>query len=94
MGLFVEPGDGLAQRRQAQRPGVRQRHLAGHALQLGAHGRRCPEVRLAQVQADDAVAGRFELGGPLAELHGQEGGDGLGALRDLHEAVREVEGAV
>ena len=32
----------------------------------------------------DPVAGGLERGSVLAELHGQERGDGLGALRDLH----------
>ncbi len=85
MRLLVEAGDGLAQGGQAQGAGVGQGRVAAHdALQFGAHGRWRAKVGLAQVEPDHAVAGRFERGGALAELHGQEGCDGLGALGDLH----------
>ena len=84
MGPLIEPRDGFAQGGQAQRAGVGQRRLSRHALQLGAHGGWRAEVGLAQVQSDDPVALGLERGGALAELHGQEGGDGLGALGDLH----------
>ena len=84
MRLLVEAGDGLAQGGQAEGAGVGQGRVGGDALQLGAHGRRCAEVGLTDVEADHPVAGGFERGGAFAELHGQEGGDGLGALRNLH----------
>jgi hypothetical protein len=47
------------------------------------------------------VAGGFQCGGVLAELHGQEWGDGLGALGELHAGqfsgfalVRAVKGSM
>ncbi|MNN26379.1 hypothetical protein D3C81_1398820 [compost metagenome] len=75
VGGLVVAGDGLAQRVDAQRPGVL-RHAPAHGRLGGMHDRRGgSEVWLANPHVDDVAPGPFEFGGLLGQFHDVEGVD-------------------
>src|SRR5436853_515393 len=57
------------------------------------NGRRCLEVRLAELEVDDVDALALERLGALEHLDGEEGVDGLHPARESHQRARAGGGA-
>lgn len=77
--LRVKPGNCLAQRGQPAGGGVTGVACGQCSLAGGHHGRSGGEVRLADFQVDDIVAGLFQCVGAGQQGHHMEGRDVLAA---------------